>query len=330
SDSRVITAPALFSHSHYPLVGGLLKGWIPSLPWHLLKLKLTGRGDIFFNANEPILLTTLYNGIFAKLFGLKNILFSWENIDYSGKHKGLKGQLHNLLLKWNLGLANAVVCGNRKALEIMSKRTKARVITIPLSGVDGNLFQPGHDSRKGNTLLFAGSLSYRKGIHIILDAMHQLLSRVPDLRLVIVGEGEYEPALMEKIKRLGLEDKVHRVPWVDSQNLMTMYNEADIFLYPSLSHQGWEEQFGYSMAEASLCELPVIATNTGSINEVIQDGVTGILVQENNSEALANAIEELIQDPKKREALGKAGRAFILAHFAYEGVAKKYYNFFKS
>ena len=91
---NVFLAKAYFYHSHYPLVGGLLKGWLPAFPFVLWRLKKKKKIRLVFSPSEPILFTTLYQAFWSKFFGLRHVIFTWENVPYENKFKG-----SNLLLK---------------------------------------------------------------------------------------------------------------------------------------------------------------------------------------------------------------------------------------
>jgi len=331
---NVRTTKAFFDHSNYPIIGGLLKGWMPIFPLVVLKQ----RPNIVYSATEPNLLTTLYQGIFAKIFGAKHIIFTWENVPYNQKFKGLKGIIQEIIIKLNLLLCDGVICGNTRGQQIINSLIDKPTIVMPLCGVDSEFFQPNRAQKsfRGINLAdnivftFIGAIGYRKGIHLILRAFEELLRDLPQIRLIIAGSGEYEKEIDLLIKELSLTDFVIRVPWLDRGEVRDVLNSSDVFLYPSIPHKGWEEQFGYSMAEASLMELPVIATNAGSMTEVILDGKTGILVEPDNYNALRRAMEELIKDKAKKIAMGKAGREFIKSHYDNEVIAKKFHQFFNS
>ena len=132
------------------------------------------------------------------------------------------------------------------------------------------------------------------------------------------------------MERDHLKEYVTFMPWLDSAGLRELLSVSDIFLYPSISYGGWEEQFGYSMAEASLMELPVIATRSGSIEDIILDGKTGLLVEPNNVEHLYNAMVRLAENQDLRKELGANGRKFISENYSYKVVADKFYNFFNT
>lgn len=332
-DKNIYKTPFLFHHSEYPLIGGLLKGWAPLFPAFLFKKRF----GIVYSCSEPILLTTLYNAIFAKLFGAKHIIFTWENISYKDKFSGLNLFLKKLILKLNLLLSDGIICGNKKARDIFKGFTDKLIEVIPMSGVDVDFYHRKESPKKIGSLdltgklvfNFSGAVGYRKGIHLILKSFKIVLAQLPNSHLLIIGNGEDDVKINNLIKELGVESAVSRIGWLNKEGLREAFNSSDVFVYPSLAHGGWEEQFGYSMAEASLMELPVISTKTGSIEEVVIDSETGILVEPDNEEQLIQAMLKLGTNDVLRLKLGKSGNKYISSNFSYSIVADKFYNFFK-
>jgi glycosyltransferase involved in cell wall biosynthesis len=102
------------------------------------------------------------------------------------------------------------------------------------------------------------------------------------------------------------------------QQLGELYRRASIFIMPS-----YYETFGISIVEAMAFGLPVVATNVGGIPEVIEDGVTGLLVPPGDSQALAETTLRLLRDPGLRECMGRAGRERVMAEFTVERVMKQ-------
>ena len=135
-----------------------------------------------------------------------------------------------------------------------------------------------------------------------------MIKEIPNARFIIAGSGEYDDEIDELIKTLNLSDYIVRMPWVSHNELRHILSASDIFIYPELFLWGWEEQFGYSMAEASLMELPVISTLSGSINEVVIDRETGILVKPEDVQILKEAMIELGQDEDLRHKNGQGGQ----------------------
>lgn len=333
--TNIFKTRALFYHSHYPIIGGLLKGWMPSFPLLLMHKQF----DLVYSCSEPILLTTLYQAIWTKLMGLPHVIFSWENIAYEQKLKGFSGLVHRIILKLNLWLCDGIIAGNHKGANIYSTLTKRPIAIIPMNGVDTEFFKPaiikkkrvfeGLDLSDKIIFSFIGAIGYRKGIQVIVEALSEVLRVLPEAHLVIAGSGEYEAEIATLIDVLDLGAHVTRVAWIDHERLRDLLNMSDVFLYPSLPYGGWEEQFGYAMAEAALMELPVISTTSGSIDELVIDGVTGILVEPNNAKELAQAMTKLAKNPQLCEKMGRAGRQHIMVNFAHDKIAQKFYTFFR-
>ncbi|MEK7507185.1 MAG: glycosyltransferase family 4 protein [Patescibacteria group bacterium] len=337
SDPNVFTANAYFHHSRYPVIGGLLKGWLPAFPLVAWRLKRNQQLRLVYTPSEPILLTTLYQALWAKLFGLKHVFFSWENIPYRQKLKGLKGALQKVVLKLNIALSDGIICGNSKCLEIFSALTQKPLVQIPLSGLDMDYFSSQSGAKRFRDLdlenklvfTFVGAIGIRKGINLMVEAFKAVLAEFPHSFLIIAGSGEGEREIETLIEKHNLGEKIIRHSWLNHKELKELLNASDVFLYPSLPYQGWEEQFGYAMAEASLMKLPVISTFSGSITDVVKDNQTGILVEPNDSQALQRAMFKLASDEGLRRKLGRAGRQFIAENFSQRVIAEKFHNFFR-
>jgi glycosyltransferase involved in cell wall biosynthesis len=314
---------------------GLFKGWLPGIFFLLPRLKSKYHSKILYSCSEPSLLTTLYNSIAAKIFGFKHVLFTWQNVTPKSRMRGLKLRLSNTIVKLNLRLADGVICGNKKAELIIKEFNKnIRTIICPIAGVDIEKFKPSiaSDWREKlrlspdqKLILFYGALDARKGLDDLLKSM----SRLPSTgwHLLIVGAGPKREELLKLVHNLGLQQSVTFIDWMKNDELPALLNAADIFVYPSVPSGGWQEQFGYAMAEASACQVPVVATHTGSIDEVVADGRSGILVRPNDPEELAQAITRLVLDDNLRRRTGEYGRKFVTENFSHQVVASKIEKF---
>jgi glycosyltransferase involved in cell wall biosynthesis len=336
--ANVITTEAFFTHSHYPIIGGLLKGWMPLFPWYAWRLKRKGVRMVF-SCSEPMLFTTLYNAIWSRILGLKHVTGSWENIPFEKKFSGFNLWLKLTTVKAVMVFSDALIAGNLKGREIYRKLTSKPVPLIPLNGIDRALFTPGRpsvrefrgvDFSENLIFTFVGAIGIRKGIHHIVQAFYDMLSDYPHARLIITGSGEYEDQIIQQIEGLNIQSKVFRYPWVTHDEVKRILSISDVFMYPSMSYGGWEEQLGFAISEASLMELPVVSTRSGSIEEMAVDGQTALLVDEDSASALEKAMRTLADDPGLRHRLGKQGRAYVIQQFDYPVIAKKFADFFDS
>ena len=168
---------------------------------------------------------------------------------------------------------------------------------------------------------FIGRLSVQKGVKYMLDAFSLVAEKFKDVHLVIAGTGELEGMVKEFVTKFNLENRIHLLGFrKDIPNLMRTF---DIFLLPSL----WEG-FGIVLIEAMAAGKPVVATDTSSIPEIVEDGRNGILVLPENANAISNALTKLISEPELRTKLGKEGQKIVMEKFTIERMINNYEQIF--
>jgi phosphatidyl-myo-inositol dimannoside synthase len=206
--------------------------------------------------------------------------------------------------------------------------TPDRVRVVPL-GADHEFFRPGLDTREvraryglgeGRWLLSVARLSRHKGIDTALQALARLRSRYPDLRYAVVGTGEEHEALAAEARELGVADRVRFLTDVPDRDLPALYNTAEVYLGVSRLMEQRVEGFGISLAEASACGVPVVAGRSGGIPAAVRDGVTGLLVDAERPEAVAEVLASLLDDAALRARLGAAGRRAVESHYNWDRV----------
>ena len=100
---------------------------------------------------------------------------------------------------------------------------------------------------------------------------------------------------------------------IPRQQLLDLYYSSDVFAFPPI----WNEGFGLPPVEAMAAGLPVVASRSGTVVETVVDGVTGLLIEKNNVEQLAQSLLALVKDDVTRETMGRAGRQRVLQHFTW-------------
>lgn len=184
-------------------------------------------------------------------------------------------------------------------------------------GIDHETFRPQPKiKRKTNQLIATASADVPlKGLIYLIRAYAQLLDRHPDLDLVVVGRLR-EGQTKKELQRRNLLGRVKFISDLSFEQIRDLYAESTIAVSPSVY-----EGFGFPAGEALACGVPLVATNGGSLPEVV--GSAGLVVQHSNPAALAEAIDTLLQDPKKRKAMMKPARQHILDHFTWARAAKE-------
>ena len=184
-------------------------------------------------------------------------------------------------------------------------------------GIDHELFTPQpHITRRKNRLMATASADVPlKGLIYLIRAYHMLLADHPDLELVVVGRLR-EGQTMDELNRLGIRNRVKFVSGLSSEDIRDLYAEATIAVSPSVY-----EGFGFPAGEALSCGVPLVATDGGSLPEVVGDA--GIIVPHSNPAALARAIDALLRDENRRDDMSVKARQHILDNFKWERCARE-------
>jgi glycosyltransferase involved in cell wall biosynthesis len=182
-----------------------------------------------------------------------------------------------------------------------------RIAHIEPASVHAAFWLPTHAPLIGNI----GALVPHKGQRHLVDAAASVLRDVPDARVVILGEGELRGSLEHQVKALHLEKHVLLPGFRD--DVLALLKGFDVFVMCSET-----EGLGTSILDAMACGKPVVGTRTGGIPEVIEDGVTGLLVEPRDSQSLADAITTLLKDEALRTRMGAAGLARVREQFTVD------------
>jgi len=175
---------------------------------------------------------------------------------------------------------------------------------------------PVEDTERRPTAIIVGRLSAAeryKGHDQLLEAWPVVRERVKGARLVVVGDGDDAARLRAKADGLRLSGSVEFAGFVSERRRAELYREASVFAMPSLN-----EGFGLVYLEAMRHGLPCIGSTHDAAGDVIQDGVTGFLVDQQDTEALTDRLVRLLTDPELRARMGALGRARLEHEFRYD------------
>ena len=186
-----------------------------------------------------------------------------------------------------------------------------------------------HVGPKEKIILFAGRIDEIKGVSSLIKAFHLVLEAYPNSRLLIAGNGDYTRAFQEA---KNIYTKITFTGLLKKEELFEIYQLADAGVVPSLF-----EPFGYVPVEMMMHELPIIATTTSGLNEVVDESCglkVPLIVSPDNVEIdtslLAQKIVYLLQNPEEAKRLGKNGRKRYLEKYSSEVFGKNMIAFYKS
>lgn len=179
---------------------------------------------------------------------------------------------------------------------------------------------------------FFGRFVRLKGIHILIDSVQLLKDRIPLLSLKLFGSpSEREPKYFNELKVQILKNKLEDVvTFVGFRNdVLAAMKECSVIVSPTLSKHGGPESFGRTIIEAMIVGVPVIATNCGGPKEIIEPNISGILVNEDDPVALADAIEKIYSRKDLAQMYVKNASA-CLSNYENSVIAKEYIKVFDS
>ena len=174
-------------------------------------------------------------------------------------------------------------------------------------------------------VLTIAKLYPRKGIDILLQAISQLETKVPDLCFAIAGDGPDEQILKQMAQDLRVEHRVMFLGDIRSKDIPALVKNCEFFVLPSRS-----EPFGIVLLEAMTFGKAIIATKVGGIPEFVQDGFNGLLVPSEDSKALATKIDLCIEDHDLRERIGKNGLSVVENQYDYGRLILRYERLYET
>lgn len=180
-----------------------------------------------------------------------------------------------------------------------------------------NAFTAEEGKRNPHRILFVGRLAANKGVEILVDALARIRRTVPQATLTIAGEGEEKERIIAQIEKLGLTSAVEWLGTMSFKDLVQLYSTSAVFVLPSINRL---EAFGIVQLEAMTCGTPVVASDLPGVNGVMDVGKTGLLFPIGNSEALAQTLLGLLQNPARIESMGRAARELIERKYGWKTI----------
>ncbi|HVP36195.1 MAG TPA: glycosyltransferase family 4 protein [Terriglobales bacterium] len=267
-----------------------------------------------------------------KKYGLKMVATQAENIPFPyGKTLFSRWRINKVIKKVDLFLP---LTQKAKEVLLLLGVPAEKIKVIPF-GIDVNFFTPqpkdlALSSRFGLqkddfVILFVGRLSRGKGIYDLVYAAKKLLEdkelESKKIKFLLVGSGREKKRIKRLIAQLNIVSGVTIIDSLGYEFMPKIHNLADIFVLPSIPTKFNQEQFGMVLVESMACEKAVVASQSGSIPEVV--GEAGILVQPNDHLSLYLTLKRLVLDHKLREELGKKGRERVMKLYDSQVVSEQ-------
>ncbi|WP_415920923.1 glycosyltransferase family 4 protein [Tateyamaria sp. SN6-1] len=281
---------------------------VPNVPWRrLLTMSRRGpNGPRVWHARRNV---EMIAGLALRALGkdLRLLFTSASQRTHTGLSKALIRRM------------DAVISTSAKTADYLERPS-----TVIHHGIDTEVFTPAPDRvalrrslglGDGPLLGCFGRIRRQKGTDVFVDAMLALLPAHPTAQAIVMGravpkDDEFLEGLKAKVETAGLADRIRFLPEVPVWETPQYYQALDIYIAP----QRWEG-FGLTPLEAMACGAPVVATRVGAFEELIEDGVTGTLVDPGDVDQMVTAIAPLLAHPDQRARWSEAARSHTVAHF---------------
>jgi glycosyltransferase involved in cell wall biosynthesis len=284
--------------------------------WRLTRLLKRTRPDVL-HAHDPHGVAMAALALSMSTAPVKPRLVAARRVDFHLRRSALS--------RWKYRQVDCFICASEaiRRILIADGIPAARAVTVhegvdldrvaaaPPARLHEEFWLPHDAPIVGNV----AALVPHKGQRYLIEAAAAVVRQVPDARFVIAGEGELRPALERQIKDHRLEKHVLLAGF--RPDVLSLHKTFDVFVLSSTT-----EGLGTSLLDAMACAKPIVATTAGGIPEVVEDGVTGLLVAPKDHEALAAAIVTLLKDAALRRTYGAAGLERVRARYSAERMVR--------
>ena len=192
-------------------------------------------------------------------------------------------------------------------------------IVVHGSGIDCSkfIFKARYPDASGKIgIATTGRLIEKKGIEYAIRAIAEVAKVYPNVEFNIIGDGELKERFVQIVQELNIADKVHLKGWRNQKEIISILDEAHIFVAPSVTaSDGNQDAPVNTLKEAMAMGLPVIGTLHGGIPELVEDGISGFLVPERDEKAIAQKLIYLIEHPEIWQQMGLSGREKVEKHY---------------
>ncbi len=276
--------------------------------------------DHYFS--KYLFFTNIFQRVFfkSKIVVVVHLFYSYDSSD----NFLIRKFINRTIEKIRLSFADLIIAS--------SDYSKSEIVSVGINPDSVHVLSPGLDREKHNILssscrsdskkiLCVGNYVSRKGIIYLIEAFSQIERQNFTLHLVgnRKNNSSYYNKLNNAVEKLKLTECVVFHDGSDQENIKQLYASADIFVLPS-----FKETFGIVFLEAMHYGLPIITTNVSAMPELIEEGKNGFLVPPGDSQALAEAISTLIENPDLSKQMGEAGRKKVANSYYWEQSGSKF------
>ena len=232
---------------------------------------------------------------------------------------GAISTIHNIFERANFYLSDRIIVESPGVIDFLGLDKYRQKLAVSGVYIDTNFFQIKKVLRgRKNLVGYVGRLSFEKGVMNFVKAMPLILEKSNNIEFLIGGGGTPQSKIMDELRKNNLSQNVKQTGWIPHNEVVDYFNELKLFILPSYS-----EGLPHTVLKVMACGTPVLATPVGGIPDIIKDGETGFIMEDNSPECIAKNVIRALEHPNLDEIAMNA-RKMIEKKYAYEVAVENY------
>lgn len=279
---------------------------------------------VIFAAGMPFVIPLV---LLSKILGKEVVIFAGgspaKSFELSNPKSHFIKQALKILEKFCYYLSDTIAVETEKSIRFLGLDNFKKKISIfgALIYIDTDCFKAKCDLKDRDNLVgYIGNLESGKGVMNFVEAAKLVLRQCDDVEFLVVGDGFLFSSIKEKLKRGDLQKKVKLIRSVPHNEIPNYLNKLRLLVLPSYS-----EGLPGIILEGMACETPVLATSVGGIPDIVKDGETGFILEQNTPECIAKNIVRVL-NYKKSHKIVKNARRLVEDKYSYRNTVERYYD----
>ena len=234
---------------------------------------------------------------------------------------GAISTIFTILERANFSLSDQIIVESTNVIDFLGLDKYRQKLAVSGVYIDTNFFQIKKElNERKNLVGYVGRLSLEKGVMNFVKAIPLILEKSNNIEFLMGGGGTLQSKIKDELMKNNLSQKVKQTGWIPDNEIVDYFNELKLFILPSYS-----EGLPHTVLKVMACGTPVLATPVGGIPDIIKDGETGFIMEDNSPECIAENVIRALEHPNLNEITMNA-RKMVEKKNVYEVVVENYRN----
>ena len=295
--------------------------------WSLIKISKEIDAVIFYvggaNLFPPVLMAKiLRKKVITSAIGSGSLSYKKAHNKRLFSKSGVFAAIFNVLEKANFSLSDMIIVESENVIDFLGLDKYRQKVAVSGVNIDTKFFKIKKELRgRKNLVGYVGRVSLEKGVMNFVKAMPLILEKSNNIEFLIGGGGTLQSKIRDEMRKNNLSQSVKQTGWIPDNEIVDHFNDLKLFILPSYS-----EGLPHTVLKVMACGTPVLATPVGGIPDIIKDGETGFIMEDNSPECIAKNVIRALEHPKLDEIVRNA-RKLVEKKYTYEVAVENYRKF---